>query len=185
MILNPILQLRQSLGYTQKELARSLAIREQTVRRAEQGTFTTLPRALMHWGNANLQQLPPNYTDIERAYERWRTLSRQQLAIHEPPIVPELPRPAGALHEHPFESFRTRLMVNAVDAGLVEGGFRRAKSVSGFCKLVHLDPKIVDAFETSYRLDIPAEIDLMLDEIGFQKQPLLELLKQWRKEHGL
>jgi len=156
--MNPIYALRLQLNMTQEEVANTLGITEQTVRRAEHGTFAHPPKSLTEWYAQHRNK------DLWSDYNEWRRNHRARIRE----FVPQTdPRNYG-LSEHPFVLFRDELMEYYLSQPKPEKGLSVTNSVSGFCKVTAVEPKQVDAFEAGFSKSIPSELHMMLIEIDYR-----------------
>lgn len=167
-IKNPLLALREAAHLTQAELATQLGITEQTVRRTEQGTYSTIPKSLLLWAHGQT-----NSKEIQAEYEAWKESVRLELA----PIANRVSIYPWDCREHPFKWFRVKFM----DQYLQNVSTDKVNSMSGFCKVVAINPRILNNFETSYSDKIPAEVADMLRDMHYLGiEDIREALKTWR-----
>lgn len=170
MHINPILEIRERAGLTQAELAKQLGITEQTVRRTEQGTYTTIPKSLLVWAYGARGS---SSDVIQLAYNEWKKDKRRELA----PIANVISVYPWDCRTHPFKWFRTRFM----DRYLQNVSTDKINSLSGFCKVVAINPRILNNWETSYSAQIPPEVESLLRDMQYRGIPdMRETLQTWR-----
>lgn len=162
--MNPITHLRTTHGYTQKQLADLLGITEQTIRRTEQGTFTQIPKTIFFWATTSANADPSKLTT---QYEDWRRAKRNALS-HIAERVGVFPYDVDA---HPFVKFRERFMDIYFS---MEGHSDLGRSLSGFTKLVAIDPRIIKNFESSYSTHIPEGILILLRDLKYPRMGELQ-----------
>lgn len=129
---NPVLTTRKKLRLTQKQFAERLGVSEQSVRRAEQGTFNSLPASFHIYVDPLL-------------YEQFRVIKRNELR----PLVPTNYEYSREVKGHPHFLFRQEIMRAALEAGLTKSA---VGSIAGYAKLVAIDPDTVKEFEASYQM---------------------------------
>jgi len=167
---NPILEIRERAGLTQAELAAQLGITEQTIRRTEQGTYTTIPKSILLWAYS----AKGSSSDlIQMAYNEWKKEKRRELA----PIINKISIYPWDCRDHPFKSLRVRFM----DRYLANVSTDKINSMSGFCKVVAINPRILNNWETSYSSKIPPEVESLLRDMQYRGiSDLREALQTWR-----
>lgn len=161
-LINPVLKARQALQLSQGLLAKRLGVTEQTIRRAEQGTFNQLPPSVINLDKMLSDAGFEEFANVEISYEEWRLHKRLALRPFLPPVanIIALCEYARRNDEHPFALFRQGLMERA----------RRVDSVAGFAKLVAISPDSINEFERGSGVGIlrgrHPEIRNLLGDLG-------------------
>ena len=196
--LNPIRDLRVHTHISQAQLASLLGVTEQTIRRAEQGTFNFLPPAFdlsklkgysfghgYSFGPANLASAasPDDsvradyyFTDIPKLtheelsqrYEEWRIARRNYLKNHR--IIPDLSAILWYTPhmEQPLYTLRKMTMALAKEEGIIRSSIK-SDSMAGFAKLVAIDPASYTEAEASYSAPHEGHVFNLLRDLGFDR----------------
>lgn len=166
--MNPILWHRKTQRLTQAQLAGRLGTSIQTIRRAEQGTFNSLPPALHPIADAD-------------TYEEWRITKRNNLrGVGRTPVIVTPPfaavmgsTPVGG---HPLYTLRRLMMLVAKEHGIIRPTIDET-SVAGFAKLVAIDPETITECEASYQAPGP-HIRHLLGDLGYNQAEIGELRRK-------
>lgn len=183
--LNPIRDLRVHTHISQAQLASLLGVTEQTVRRAEQGTFNFLPPAFdlsklkgYSFGHNSTNPTNPDYyfTDIPKLtheelsqrYEEWRIARRNYLKNHR--IIPDLSAILWYTPhmEQPLYTLRKMTMALAKEEGIIRSSIK-SNSMAGFAKLVAIDPASYTEAEASYSAPHEGHVLNLLRDLGFDR----------------
>lgn len=163
-LINPVLKARQELRLSQGLLAKKLGVTEQTIRRAEQGTFNQLPPSVINLDKMLSDAGFPEYANVEYDYEEWRLKKRVALRVDVPgpKTLRAVSYTAGVQRTHPFSIFRMGIMDNV--------GAPNIDSVAGFAKLVAISPDSINEFERGTGVGIlngkHPEIANLLGDLG-------------------
>jgi len=167
LYINPIRAIRVHNRITQTELANLLGVTEQTVRRAEQGTFNYLPPSF------NLQtssfEYPHEY--LASRYEEWRINKRNYLRDQN--LVPGMSDILWMTPhmEQPLYSLRTYMMDRAKIKGIIRSTIS-TNSMAGFAKLVAIDPASYTEAEASYSAPVEGHVLHLLRDLGFDRSEI-------------
>ncbi len=134
---NPVKDARLSVGLTQREMASLAGVTEQVVLKTEQGLYPSIPPSMY----GVLKVLDPN-ADLDQVAFQYENWILQELGHVKLPSVGSYDTPVG------FISWRAHVcLLNNVQ-----------NSVSGFCKLMKINPYVIQKYEAGRLKQTPVQL---------------------------